>query len=173
MDTTACTILAEAFRYPEPGRMEALEEGLAQMPAGPARKAFAAFVEPIRRMSLGEWEELHTRTLELNPPAAPYVGFQTWGESYQRGQFLAQMNRELMMHGIDTGGELPDHLTPVLRYLGSAAAREAPLPALVEVLDPAFERMRAALRKVDPENPYLEAMAAAQIVCKGFTEVTK
>ena len=57
----------------------------------------------IAPLSLGEWEELHTRTLDLNPPAAPYVGYQIWGDSYQRGAFLAKMNRALVEAGVDSG----------------------------------------------------------------------
>ena len=60
------------------------------------------FSADIDRLPLGAWEELHTRTLDLNPPAAPYVGYQTWGESYQRGAFLAKMNRALAETGMDT-----------------------------------------------------------------------
>jgi nitrate reductase molybdenum cofactor assembly chaperone NarJ/NarW len=158
-------LLAEAFCYPAPGHLAALEKGLETLPAGIQKQSLAAFVGKIRGLSLGEWEELYTRTLDLNPPAAPYVGFQTWGESYQRGAFLSKMNRELMETGIDTQGELPDHLIPVLRYLGQAPE---PLPELVEVLDPAIQRITAGLRKADSDNPYLDLLEAAQSLCSGL-----
>ena len=41
------------------------------------------FSTGLIRLPLGASEELHARTLDLNPPAAPYVGYQTWGESYR------------------------------------------------------------------------------------------
>jgi nitrate reductase delta subunit len=156
------TILAEAFCYPDPGQLEALKAGLANMPPGVERKAFARFLQKISRLTLGEWEELHTRTLDLNPPAAPYIGFQTWGESYQRGQFLANLNRAVLDAGVDPDGELPDHLTPVLRYLGAV---ENPLPELVEALPAAVQWMISALRKVEPENPYVDLLEAVHEVC--------
>ena len=93
--------LADAFCYPAPGRLDALKQGLAAMPRGAGKDAYAAFLNGIDRLPLGEWEELHTRTLDLNPPAAPYVGYQMWGESYQRGAFLAKMNRALTEAGVE------------------------------------------------------------------------
>ncbi len=160
---SALILLAEAFRYPAPGRLEALESAFQGLPPGRERELVRAFLERIGRLSLGAWEELHTRTLDLNPPAAPYFGFQTWGESYQRGQFLSRLNGELMRAGIDADGELADHLIPVFRYLAGAAA---PLPELLEVLEPALSRMSAALRKADAENPYLSLLDAAQSLAR-------
>ena len=157
--------LADAFCYPAPGRLDALKRGLAAMPKGAGKDAYAAFLNGIDRLPLGEWEELHTRTLDLNPPAAPYVGYQTWGESYQRGAFLAKMNRALTEAGVEADGELPDHLAPSLRYL---AATGNPLPEIIEVLGPALQRMVAALRKAEPDNPYVSLLQAVQAQCQGL-----
>jgi nitrate reductase delta subunit len=99
----------------------------------------------------------------LNPPAAPYIGFQTWGESYQRGEFLSKMSGALMLDGIDTDGELPDHLIPVFRYL---ALVPNPLPELVDVLEPALQRMTSALRNAEAKSPYLYLLEAAQASVK-------
>lgn len=155
------TLLAEALCYPAPGQVAFLETGLKMLPAGRPQELVTSFIKKISRLSPGEWEELYTRTLDLNPPAAPYIGFQTWGESYQRGAFLSKLNREMIETGIDLQGELPDHLIPVLRYLGQA---QKPLPDLVEVLAPAVQRMTAGLRKADPGNPYLDLFEAFQIL---------
>ncbi|HVP21363.1 MAG TPA: hypothetical protein VMS73_05825 [Anaerolineaceae bacterium] len=155
MDSQVCEIArlyAEAFRYPGPGHLVKLEAGLAYLLPESEDHYLAAFLDRVRRLSLGEWEELYTRTLDMNPPAAPYIGFQTWGESYQRGEFLALMSREIAAYGIDLDGELPDHLVPVLRYLAEV---NTPSPGLQEVFAPAIRRMIAALKKVDSENPYL------------------
>ena len=161
------TILGEAFCYPAPGRLESLEDGLARLPAGGEKKALSSFLGRVRRFSLAEWEELYTRTFDLNPSVAPYIGFQTWGENYHRGAFLSEMNREVQAAGVDAEGELPDHLIPVLRYLGKAAR---PIPELVEVLDPALQRMQAALRKADPDNPYIDLLETVQQCCKDLNK---
>lgn len=155
-------LLAEAFCYPEPGQLAFLEEGLKILPDSQGKELVASFLTTIGNLTSGEWEELYTRTLDLNPLSAPYVGFQTWGESYQRGSFLANMNRELNNAGVDLQGELPDHLIPVLRYLGQVSH---PLPELVEVLAPAIQRMTTGLRKADSANAYLKLLEALQSLC--------
>lgn len=152
------TLLAESLRYPAPGHLESLECALPQIEAQ-ARPGYAGFLRDIQQLSLSEWEELYTRTWDLNPPAAPYVGYQTWGDNYPRGNFMARFNRLLHETGIDSQGELPDHLIPVLRYLGAVAE---PLPELLEILPAALERISAALRKADPANPYLHLLESVQ-----------
>jgi nitrate reductase delta subunit len=153
------TLLAEAFRYPAPGRLEELEKGWSSLPSGTAQEFVETFIRRIQGMPLGEWEELYTHTFDLSPSTAPYVGFQTWGESYQRGNFMALMNRELSACAIDLDGELPDHLVPVLRYLAVASPL---IPELVEILEPAVQRMRLVLAKSGPGNPYLVLLEAVE-----------
>lgn len=156
-------LLADALCYPSPGQLERIEACLADQPPGDRRGAVERFLKKMRGLRLSEREELYTRTFDLNPPAAPYVGYQTWGESYQRGIFLSDMNRALMDAGVETEGELPDHLVPVLRYLGRAAD---PLPGLVEVFLPALERIQALLRQADSANPYLDVLEAALLATR-------
>jgi nitrate reductase delta subunit len=144
--------LAETLRYPAPGQLQKLERELQRLPDAPIQKSLGKFLESLQKLSPGEWEELYTHTFDLNPAVAPYVGFQTWGESYPRGNFMSLVNRELQAHQIDLDGELPDHLTPLLRYLDVA---EQPLPEIIEVMGPALQRMIAVLKKAQPQNPYL------------------
>ena len=143
--------LAEILCYPAPGRLQALEQTVEKLPAGEAKARLQKFLSSIQKMSLAAWEELYTRTWDLAPLVAPYVGYQTWGESYQRGRFMAGLNRAMIELNIDNAGELPDHLIPILNYLELA---QAPLPELFEVLPPAIQKMQVALQKADPKNPY-------------------
>lgn len=165
MDNQAVNIfllIADAFCYPDPMQLERLESGLAGLPDSAEKKGLAAFIKKVRGLSLSEWEELHTRTLDLNPPAAPYIGFQTWGESYQRGVFLSKLNRAMFEARIDLEGELPDHMIPVLRYLGAV---KNPLPELVEVMFPAVQRMLGVLRKADSGSPYIDLLETVLMLC--------
>lgn len=151
-------LLAEAFAYPQPGQLERLEAGLQEIGKSQGRKELAIFVRKIGRLSLSEWEELATRTLDLSPAAAPYIGFHIWGENYLRGEFMARLNGALLATGVDTEGELPDHLAPVLVYLGVA---DQPLPELIEHFEPAVRRMAAVLQEKDKHNPYVNLFKAA------------
>lgn len=152
-------LLAEAFRYPQPGLLEQLEAGLTEASRGAARSRLAAFVKKTGAMPLSEWEELATRTLDLSPAAAPYIGFQIWGESYQRGEFMAKLNRAMAEMDIDPEGELPDHLVPILRYL---AVTDQPIPELIENFEKAVQRMIAILREKEKGNPYINLFEAVQ-----------
>jgi nitrate reductase molybdenum cofactor assembly chaperone NarJ/NarW len=151
---------AEALRYPAPGRLPSLLLHLSELAPGATQQVCRAFLSSIEKMSLSDWEELYTRTLDLNPTTIPYIGFQIWGESYRRGEFLAQMNKTLQSQAIDLDGELPDHLVPVLRYL--EAARE-PLPQLMEVIESAVQRMIDVLHKHEPQNPYCQLLEGVQM----------
>lgn len=155
-------LFAETFRYPAPGRLEILERGLQSL-RGAALQGYTAFVKGIQSLSLSEWEELYTRTWDLNPTAAPYIGYQIWGENYQRGNFMASLNRKMLEQGIDADGELPDHLIPVLRYL---AIDSTPLPELLEIFPSAIERIRNTLQKADPDNPYTRLVDSLLAYCK-------
>lgn len=160
--------LAEMLLYPAPGRLQTLAEGLRDVPSGPVRKNLEGFLKAVSALTIGEWEELHTRTLDLNPLAAPYLGYQMWGDSYQRGAFMAKMNRALWEARVDPGGELPDHLIPVLRYL---AAVPAPAADLLDILEPSLVRLRDNLRKADPHNPYNLLLEAISTACAGQSKM--
>jgi len=154
---TILNVLAEAMAYPFPGHLQNLQAHLVDLPEGAGRTALAKFIDKMGRLSLAEWEEIHTYTLDLSPQVAPYVGFLTWGESYQRGTFMAQLNEVYEKEHIDTEGELPDHLVPILRYLEGTSN---PLPELIEVLEPAVERMISVLRNGDNQNAYMHLFEA-------------
>lgn len=149
-----------AFEYPGPGSAASLDRVIAELPAGNVRSELGSFATAVAALSLGGWEELHTRTLDLSPLFVPYVGHVTWGESYRRGAFMAELQRAQLDAGVDQRGELPDHIVPILAFLDAGGS----MPDLVEVLPDAVGAMRKDLRKAEPDNPYrfvLAAVAAA------------
>lgn len=159
-------VIADALCYPAPGRLQALRSSTEKLANAETRAQMAAFVDRVGALSLAEWEELHTRTLDLSPAVAPYVGHAVWGDTYERGKFMAILNHALTAEAIDAEGELPDHLIPVLRYLDVAAE---PAPEVVEQLEPALKRMRRDLKKVDPDNAYVRVIEAARATVRSIT----
>jgi len=154
---TELSILAEAFSYPTPGQLEKWIEGLSEWTESPGQNDYTVFLHALQPFSQGELEELFTRTLDLNPEFAPYLGYQMWGDSYKRGSLMSRLNQVMRENQIDLGGELPDHLMPVLRYLDRASN---PLPELLEIFEPALGKMVQKLKKQDPENPYCHLLHA-------------
>ncbi|AFV76089.1 hypothetical protein YIM1640_14560 [Thermus oshimai] len=157
--------LALALDYPIPGRLETLWRLWIECPRGQPKKKLEQFLKEVEKLSLGEWEELYTRTLDLTPTTAPYVGFAVYGESYQRGELLAALVRAFAEEGVDPGSELPDHLANVLRYLARA---KRPLPELLEILPKALAEMHKTLKTLDAKSPYLLLLEAAGEAVSGL-----
>jgi nitrate reductase delta subunit len=120
--------------------------------------AFAAHAE---RAGPHELEELYASTFDLDPACAPYVGHHLCGDGPQRGVFLSRLAEVYRKDGFtDAGpaGELPDHLTVVLRYLAAVTAGADRQALLDDALVPALDRMLASLD--DPKNVYRSVLSA-------------
>ncbi len=154
-------LLAHTLEYPTPAlRDQVLAcEGMLK---GQHRRAahhmarFRAFVEQTAPERL---EELYTATFDLRPVCYPYIGYQLFGESYKRGEFMALLSSRYRQAGFETSGELPDCLSVILRYL--AQTPDADL--VTEGVVPALERMVEQLQG----NPYRELLQAILAVLQG------
>jgi nitrate reductase delta subunit len=157
------TVVALALRYPTPDGLEALHAGVEALPKGGAAREMRRFLKDIDKMSFEDLEVLYTSTFDLTPIVAPYVGHLVWADSYERGGFMAKLQRAMFEVGVDPEGELPDHLDPILRYL---SATDEPINELKPVLVPAVTKMEKTLKKADSKNPYLHVLTAARIVAE-------
>lgn len=151
--------LALAYQYPTPGSTKRLWEQARLLPVSNTKTLLERFLSTVSELTLSEREELYTRTLDLTPLTAPYIAYSVYGEDYRRGSFMATMNRELAKHQVETAGELPDHLIPVLRYL---AVAPEPLPELLELVGPALKQIQHTLKVLEKNNPYLMLIEATQ-----------
>jgi nitrate reductase delta subunit len=150
-------VIALGFQYPAPGSLDVLIDAVESSTHGVVKRHMNRFITDIQVLSIGEWEELHTATLDLSPLFVPYVGHVAWGENYRRGEFMADLNAAMKQAGVDLDGELPDHIAPVLRYLSVAPE---PRADLVQELPGAVETMAKTLAKAAAGNPYRHLMAA-------------
>jgi nitrate reductase delta subunit len=153
-------LAAEALAYPRSDPFSAVEQLRAALARdGPPEVArlVEGFAARIATLSLGEVQELYTRTFDLDPVSSLEVGWHLYGENYSRGEFLVKMRRELRRHGLEEASELPDHLTHVLPLLGSMAPAEAQALAAQFVL-PALDKMLAGFG--DRDDPYRELLYA-------------
>jgi nitrate reductase delta subunit len=157
------TTVARALRYPTQDGMAALRVAVDGLAHGSAEREMRRFLDGIGGLDLGDIEELYTATFDLSPIVAPYVGHLAWGDSYERGTFMAELQGAMRAVDIDAEGELPDHLEPILRYLG---ATDEPVDILEPVLVPAITKMEKTLKKADAKNPYLHVLTAARIVAE-------
>lgn len=150
-------VVALAYQYPNPTSIDVLSTVVPTSLEGAVRRHMQRFLDEVSVLDLGRWEELHTTTLDLSPLFVPYVGHVTWGENYRRGEFMADLKRDMERVGVDLRGELPDHIEPILRYL---AATSQPLADLTAVLADAVRAMASMLDSAADHNPYRHALAA-------------
>lgn len=140
-------LLAVAMEYPEEGTLESVREAARRVEgeAPELAAALGALADLLESAPAGEAEERYTVLFDLSPVCTLHVGYHLFGETYQRGAFLAGMAGELRIAGLEPkGGELADHVSSVLRLL--ARANDEDRATLVDLaLLPALTRMSVAL----------------------------
>lgn len=152
--TTVYELLARLIDYPTPALPEQARECAAALKAqrstaAPHMISFHRFVE---QAAPGRLEELYAATFDLKPVCYPYIGYQLFGDTYKRGEFLAQLNARYHEVGCMAQHELPDHLSMILRYLtltwDADLVKEGVVPSLVRMI----EQLE--------ENPYCDLLRA-------------
>ena len=123
-----------------------------------ASKSFEEFCAPIRGLSTDDLRELFTHTFDLNPMCTLEIGWQLYGEDYQRGEFLVKMREQLREYDLPESGELPDHLTHALVLLAHLEPDEAAEFAGSYLL-PALDKMRTSWR--ENRNAFAELLESA------------
>ncbi len=156
-------VVALALRYPTEDTMDVLVVSVDALPKGGAGREMKRFMKDIDSMPLSKLEELYTTTFDLSPVVVPYVGHLAYGDSYERGTFMADLRGAMRAVDIDPGSELPDHLDPILRYLD---ATDEPIDSLEPILVPAIVKMHKSLKKSNSKNPYLHVLTAARIAAE-------
>ncbi|HJT17557.1 MAG TPA: molecular chaperone TorD family protein [Thermoanaerobaculia bacterium] len=144
--------LAPLFRYPE-----------APLPAGD--NDLAAFSNEMAPLNLSQRQSLYTSTFDLAPSCSPYVGIHLFGEENRdRARLMVGLKLAYIRAGMESSGELPDHIADVLAF--AERRDEAEHQELVDyVLLPALTKMNAILAPT--KNPYRHLVAAALRALRG------
>ena len=162
--TTSLAILkkfAEILSYPGEGHttlIEACRNATSEIDPEGARY-LSEFSTRIRGLTLEEVQELYVQTFDLNPVCALEVGWQLYGDNYDRGNFLVKMRQELERHDVRENRELPDHLSNVLPLLAQMELGEAMKFAAASTV-PALKKMLVAFEgKQSPYESVLRALS--------------
>ena len=140
--------LAPLFRYPA-APLE-IERGDADLDA---------FAAEMSALDLGEQQSTYTATFDLAASCPPYLGIHLFGdENPDRARLMIGLRLAYKRLGIDSDGELPDHVAEVLAFADREEAEEHDeLRRLV--LLPALAKMNDILSPTT--NPYRHLVAAA------------
>jgi nitrate reductase molybdenum cofactor assembly chaperone NarJ/NarW len=160
-DREVLSTFAELLAYPAADPVEAARRCRALLRDRPAAPLLDGFLSRAARARPHELEEVYSATFDLDPACAPYVGHHLAGDSPKRGLFMARLAQAYRDDGFEGGarqGELPDHVTVVLRYLAAAPEGPSRTAVLEDALVPALEKMIAALPEGD--DAYRPVLAA-------------
>ena len=158
-------MIAQLLEYPNPLLAETATLGVERL--APMNVKASACLERLRDFAastpLSRQEEVYTHTFDLQVVCYPYVGYQMFGESYKRGQFLVKIRERYGIFGFDGGRhELPDYLPTVLRFLGSLSSQEERMVLVRECLVPSVRKMIESFG--ESENVYADVLRALQLL---------
>jgi nitrate reductase delta subunit len=125
--------------------------------ASASMQSFKLFIESN---DISRIEEAFTGTFDLQSLCHPYVGFQLCGESQQRTMFMIKLRQIYQQYDFISGNELPDHLTEVLRFIGSIADQDCRLEIIQDGLLPALAKITQGIES--DGRPYVALLNALQ-----------
>jgi nitrate reductase molybdenum cofactor assembly chaperone len=139
---------AKLFEYPGEDYHTIAEQCLAALRREHSETiaSLEEFCASTRNLSVDDLRELFTRTFDLNPMCTLEIGWQLYGEDYQRGEFLVKMREQLREYDLRESGELPDHVSHALVLLVHLEPDEAAEFAGSYLL-PALDKMRTNWRE--------------------------
>lgn len=151
--------LAALLEYPRCNYPDAVEQCRAAWAAEApeAARCLERFARRIADLDVERLQELYTQTFDFSSDRSLDIGWQLFGENYERGEFLVWMRQQLRRLGVAESTELPDHLSHALKVLGRMAPAEAERFTADRLL-PAVQRVHAALAKTD--LPFVDLLAA-------------
>lgn len=137
-------LLADLLDYPSNNPAEQARECAELLATGVPEAAthLRAFHEFVEGLDVGRLEELYTITFDLDATCHPYVGFQIFGESYQRSSFLVALQESYHAEGfVARESDLADHLGIILRFLSRSPDIEQREELISEAILPAVRKM--------------------------------
>ena len=123
-----------------------------------ATTALDRFAAALSALTPDGREELYTGTFDVTPSCVMYVSIHLFGEeNFKRGEFMAGLHARYQQAGFSTLGELPDHLSVLLRFAAQVDDAERRELAEFCLLGP-IGKMIAALNEANPYRALLEAV---------------
>lgn len=166
MDTInlkSCLAFSELLSYPNDRIKAAAADCDRQLKQSDpdAAAAFTSFIDAIELQNLPQIEEIFTSTFDLQALSYPYVGYQLCGESQARTMFLMKLQELYATQDFSSGSELPDHLSVLLRFIGSIPDPAGNKEIIVDALLPALAKI---IQGIETQNhPYRHLLNALQI----------
>ncbi len=153
-------LFARLVDYPAPGMLGVLDDGISSLlPAfSESVNLLKTFRVSLEGLGLGRLEEIYTETFDMREELSLYLGHHLFGEDWRRSAFMARLKERYREAGVSSGAEMPDHLSVVLRFLGSQKPCQETEELLLACVIPAVSRVLENMR--GQENPYSAVLQA-------------
>ncbi len=138
-------MLADLLRYPEedfPVVVNRCQQFLEHAYPDAARE-LSDFTDYIRHHTTDEYEELYTKTFDVQPICYLDLGYVIFGEDYKRGAFLLHMQEEQLKAENDCGTDLPDNICNILTLFLKTNDQRFIDEIVVKILIPGVKKMIA------------------------------
>lgn len=149
-------LLASLFSYPEEKLRIDSEAAhrLLESKYISASKFFNEFYLFSKSISLIKWQEIFTRTFDVQAITTLDLGYVLFGDDYKRGELLVNLSKEHKNYNIDCGSELGDHLPNVLRLLTQLTDDDLKTDLIYLIIKPALHKISAEfdIDKIDKKN---------------------
>jgi len=154
VDQRVLGLFADILEYPETSIVPQVRECEALVAASDSEAAawlrgFLSFVDGTPH---GEVQEVYTAVFDLDADCHPYLGYQLFGEGYERSEFLLELKARYRAGGFQASEtELPDRISEVLRFLSVNADMSANKEILQEGVIPALDKLMTDTGVIDEE----------------------
>ena len=144
-----CEMFADVLDYPDTGLPRTAHNcALHLRDSFPGlAKPMQAFADFVNSQSLETLEELYTQTFDITPATSLYLGYQLFGETPKRSEFLIRLSDAYKGCSLSTGIELADHLGVMLRFLSVSKDLDFSIPLIEECILPTLGKTAKELKK--------------------------
>jgi len=136
-------LFASALSYPNEEVREKIDQihNLADKSYPGASEAMTDFFEFAKITSMWKWEEIYTRTFDVQAITTLDVGYVLFGDDYKRGESLVNLSKEHANAGNDCQTELADHLPNLLRLLTKLNDNDIKDDLVLLIIKPALKKI--------------------------------
>jgi len=136
-------LFASVFTYPNEEVRSKIDElhNLLDKSYPDVSEVMNDFFEFTKTVSKWKWEELFTRTFDVQAITTLDIGYVLFGDDYKRGELLVNLNKEHQEAGNDCGNELADNLANLLRLIPRMQNAEIRNELVEIIIIPALDKI--------------------------------
>ena len=111
-----------------------------------------------RTITLWKWEEIYTRTFDVQAITTLDVGYVLFGDDYKRGELLVNLSKEHSKVGNNCETELSDHLPNLLRLFNKINDNDFKGELIYLIIKPALKQIIGEFnsRNIEKKNKIYE-----------------